>query len=154
MKFDDYTEQCLTTWNTQKPQLANAALGLLGEYAEYEQYHLTNKSGHIDELGDFMYYYAITLHLLDKERPNLPAGARHNAPVRAYEALCNIAEGCKKVVYHDKRIKDIGFGVHFDEVERWLRAECYALNLNLPKLLDRNIEKLRKRHGDQFTTDY
>ena len=99
-EWESYLKYCLRTWNstnTLNIQVANAALGLLGELAEY----LTSPSE--DELGDVLYYRAILCYLMGRGTHIDTCGLTVFDDEFNYDLIfAYLADVGKKVAFHDK----------------------------------------------------
>lgn len=148
MNFEDYQTECLKTWNEQEPQLANAALGLVGEYWEWQEHDLTEKSKHLDEFGDFLYYQAILYHLLGLDRTSGVKLYETEAPIRAHGPISVMAERVKKIVYHDRDIEEWHWSPVTARLDSWIHQECKTMDIDEFRQRKKNVEKLSTRHSD------
>lgn len=121
--------------------LSMLALGVVGEWAEYEAEEDGDKAA--IEAGDVLWYIAGICTVLNVDLAHLPSYRVAPQPVTG--ALGDICEPVKKHLYHGKEL----------DKARVLGGCCrlyrgIALRFSLPEIMAANIDKLRKRWPDGF----
>jgi len=121
--------------------LSMLALGVVGEWAEYEQ--ALDAATKREEAGDVLWYLAGLCTMLGVDMAIL-AGVDHSKML-IVDALGDICETTKKHLYHGKDLNRI----------RILRgcAKIYAvvaMHEPIAEIMAANIDKLRKRWPDGF----
>jgi hypothetical protein len=64
-----------------------------------------------------------------------------------------LLDAFKKHIYYKKELDIINVGEEIADIQWYLFNLCRLLNLDMEKLLENNIDKLRKRYGDKFSSD-
>lgn len=126
---------------TDRERLSMLALGVVGEWAEYEQ--ALDAATKREEAGDVLWYLAGLCTMLGADMSIL-AGVDHSKML-IVDALGDICETTKKHLYHGKDLNRI----------RILRgcAKLYAvvaMHEPIAEIMAANIDKLRKRWPDGF----
>lgn len=153
MNIEQYKIEIQRTWQddmSQREQLCNAALGLVGEVGEFERDRV------MTELGDVA-YYTYTLARLLEISPEAERVTRSTPSLLT--AAARVAEGVKKITFHapDGAKKDrIVAGLCEDLGIIVSRIHYYASRSAtdryfLGEVLQGNIYKLRARYPDGFT---
>ena len=124
-----------------RDRLSMLALGVVGEWAEYEQ--ALDAATKREEAGDVLWYLAGLCTMLGVDMAIL-AGVDHSKML-IVDALGDICETTKKHLYHGKDLNRI----------RILRgcAKIYAvvaMHEPIAEIMAANIDKLRKRWPDGF----
>lgn len=124
-----------------RARLSMLALGVVGEWSEYEQ--AIGSPTEAEEAGDVLWYIAGMCTVLGVDMAILAGLPSNEAFV--VDALGNVCEPIKKHLYHGKDL----------DKTRVLRG-CAHLYLglggryDLPGIMAANIDKLRKRWPDGF----
>lgn len=153
MNIEQYKIEIQRTWQddmSQWEQLSNAALGLVGEVAEYEH------SRTIGELGDVA-YYAYTLSRLMGHEPRALSFI-DKRPMLTTAAL--IAECIKKIAYHDldqmaQSYTTEDLNIYLDSIMHAIKSRCVCEFTGrdfFGEVLAANIAKLRARYPDGFVS--
>ena len=126
---------------SDRERLSMLALGVVGEWAEYEQ--ALDAATKREEAGDVLWYLAGLCTVLGVDMAIL-AGVDHSKML-IVDALGDICETTKKHLYHGKDLNRI----------RILRgcAKLYAvvaMHEPIAEIMAANIDKLRKRWPDGF----
>jgi len=150
MDAKEYRRQTVQTWNTEPPekyQLANAALGIVGEAREFAD------DRHTDEAGDLLYYLTTLRRLVD-----MPVIEGHDGGFRDDDLVVDdmrwtaekLAEAVKKHVFHgDDKAERIDHLTWHIEWCVYVLTEAYSNGIEYVR--EQNIEKLRDRHGSSFS---
>lgn len=151
MNIEQYKIEIQRTWQddlSQREQLCNATLGLVGEVGEFERDRV------MSELGDVAYYTYTLSRLLGQEISRVSKSSRTMGQIAA-----SIAEDIKKLAFHSpgqRRKLEIMLSLEddLDDMAHEIRksAICRATGRNFfGEVLDANIHKLRARYPDGFT---
>ena len=152
MNVEQYKIEIQRTWQddmSQREQLANAALGLVGEVGEFERDCV------MTELGDVAYYTYTLARLLGHDIIEVQYSRRQMGQIAA-----SIAEGVKKLEFHSPgpsaqiRIM-MGLSDDLDDMAHAIMklAVCTFTGHDfLGEVLAGNIAKLRARYPDGFVS--
>ena len=126
---------------TDRERLSMLALGVVGEWAEYEAEVSGDKAA--IEAGDVLWYIAGLCTVLGVDLADLPSYRVAPAPV--VDALGDICEPIKKHLYHGKELDNA----------RVLGGCCrlyrgIGKRHDLAEIMAANVDKLRKRWPDGF----
>ena len=151
MRHDEYMQEIQRTWQadglTEREQICNATLGLVGEAGEY------HRDPTPDELGDVLFYACTLARLVDADCSRGRALAVESDCL-IYMAGA-IAEKVKKRAFHGKQN---GAELRADVAD--MVASIEALAGDDPEvctaewLRGQNIAKLRARHPNGWATGY
>ena len=64
-----------------------------------------------------------------------------------------LMDAFKKHVYYKKELDIVNVGEEIADIQWYLFNLCRLLNLDMEKLLESNIEKLKARYGDKFSSE-
>jgi len=150
MNTEQYKKEIQRTWQTDgltdREQICNATLGLVGEVGEY----LDHKN--IDELGDAFFYVYTLARLLGAGTENLPHHT-HSGTALARQSAA-IAEHVKKLLFHgpeSRRHDATTWAVRY--MISNLRHE--SRQMSCPSVVMAiNIKNLRRRYPDGFSPTY
>ncbi len=134
-------------------RLLTAALGLLGEVVEL--YALKKEEHRVKEAGDVAWYIAESCSTMGLSLEELPMPFSHDHPVPISGLLVEagqFGEYVKKVVFHGHPFDRMKMEHLLGNVLAYLIDYCEEKKLRLLEVLDANIEKLKKRYNDKFTT--
>lgn len=152
----EYLVGAFSTWNTRSApslQIANAALGIIGELAEYISADPENKEEIISELGDIIYYRTILCYLY-----GLDLSLRKSDSNSTFDTIALLADVGKKAAFHNKvdnpktikRLLDGMMGL-----DTILTQLLQHNELKLSDVLQYNLDKLSNRHGKNgFNPNY
>jgi len=150
MNIEQYKIEIQRTWQddmSQREQLCNATLGLVGEVGEFERDCV------MTELGDVAYYTYTLARLLGHDIIEVKHSRRQMGQIAA-----SIAEGVKKLEFHSpgpsaqiQIMMDLSDDL--DDMARAIRkrAICGVAGQDFwGEVLASNIAKLRARYPDGF----
>lgn len=151
--FGEYLLNCIRTWNQSSPplyQIPNAALGLIGEVAEYME------KPSIDELGDILYYRSILLWLLG-EYTQIYEMTFIDFKFNDFALL--LSDFTKKAVYHDKMydtktVMKYRNAMSILDAYIWKEMKTRYNLRNFDVIFQENIAKLSQRHVEGFDPNY
>lgn len=152
MTFEEYQQACLRTWNTKPPremQIANAALGIVGETTEWLDLDGPPRG---EELGDVWYYAAVLAHLVGMGEPKPSRFAPWGVIAARYVVIQtragHVAEAAKKAAFHGKSLDTVHAPL------AGFLGVLYQHTANPPATWDQNVAKLRARHPSGWSANY
>lgn len=126
---------------SDREKLSMLALGVVGEWAEYEQ--AAGEESEPEEAGDVLWYIAGLCTVLGVDLADLPSHTPDYRPV--VDALGDVCEAAKKHLYHGKEL----------DKARILRGCAMLYRLvaapeDMPEIMAANVSKLQARWPDGF----
>ena len=155
-----YAMGCLKTWNQDYLpyiQVANAALGVVGEFGEVNDLliDLTSTDLIIDELGDLLYYRTMFCLLMGLDFDLRKTSNDSNNTWKAISYLCDVG---KKVPFHEKfhnnkTYQRAMYGITVIDV--FIQNTLLIINAKLDDVMQLNLDKLSQRHSKgKFNPNY
>lgn len=167
MTLNEYQKLALRTAGEECRSLGNCAMGLAGEAGEcYEAIIKRENDNIIKELGDLAWYIAVCAEVI-----NVPLEQIDYPNEMVFEKLfdheiseigtniviyaCKCTDIIKKHVYHHHELDShalidvLGILMHFISFCAWLIDHTYTLDI----ILQKNVDKLRKRYPDGFEVE-
>lgn len=147
----------LRTWNVKynpNLQINNAACSAAGELAECLASDTPEEIK--DELGDVIYYRYLLRYLMG-DSLTLFGSTVNLSQVGMLNTIALLCDVGKKIAYHD------GYGTDkvtnrymkvAESLDTAINTIAQKNNLNIDDVVNHTVQKLRKRHGAQFTPNY
>ena len=171
MKWNKYLELSEKTLSTQfhceeKEQLLlHAVIGILTEIEELLDNHISHndKEANLDpvnileEAGDVLWYLAIIGRMYDIKPTELTIVSQVGTPMNIILAIiketCKMLDMLKKKMYYNKPINEESFTSSAKLVMIFIQDYMNHFNINLEDSFDININKLKARYGDKFSSE-
>jgi len=138
--------------------LGNYALGTLGEWMEFqnelkdvkttEQPSMKKVNEIEKELGDISHYLVGLLTIMQEEFDETKL-THVLSEDEIYQDLANIGEIPKKYIYHGHKVDEKKF---VDSIYKVLSFLQTNFGMNIDRILQANIDKLKLRYPEKFTT--
>jgi hypothetical protein len=164
MNWEDYKELSKKTMSTEfhvGAQVENLLHGVIGILTELEELlSWEDEVNKKEEVADIFWYIA----LLDRELslnlkiPNLDDNnffQLKNEPliIQNVKLACKALDQLKKKIYYNKPFEMDKFKILIESI---FETTCIICNLNrieISKILESNIQKLKSRFGDKFSSE-
>lgn len=188
MTLEEYQQKAMRTrgeYYTQGDQLMCACLGLAGESGEFMEHvlkHEADKDMYIKELGDVLWYIALTanaysVNLSDVVRnysdsihwsqddiflsalEEFVVGQKKESMMVSHCAMgisiqcSSICDSVKKAVYHQHNLMLENLNKSLYEMLTQMIYVCDLLEISFEEVADANIQKLKKRYPDGFSPE-
>ena len=164
MEWNEYkvlSEKTLSTQfncDVKEQLLLHAVIGILTELDELSDWDgdEVNKK---EEVADAFWYVAILdreLNLnfqLPQEQNNLLQLKNNKFILDLYKQSCQLLDLLKKKLYYNKDIDFNKFNDFSKEIFKTLNLFCEFNEINVSTILDTNINKLKARYGDKFSSE-
>jgi len=154
MPFEGHCQNTQELYNV----LGNYALGVLGEWMEFQhelkdvkitEMPTMKKVQEVEkELGDISHYLVGLLTIMQEEFDEKKLTHVSNED-DIYEDLANIGEIPKKYIYHGHKVDEKKFVNSIYKVLSFLQTN---FGMNMDRVLQANIDKLKLRYPNKFTT--
>jgi len=162
-EYKQFAEKTLSTQFHSDPQLEkilHAALGLATEIEEL----LVNYSGNIDhinvleEIGDITWYLSVFYREYPeieniKVTTNLEVKTPQDLIMSMLKCILQIQDLIKKKLYYNKPINQEVMNTLVATIDSDIRMYLSIYNLNIEEVWEKNIEKLRSRYGEKFSSE-
>lgn len=163
MNWEEYkilSEKTLSTefhCSKKEELLLHAVIGMLTEVDELLNNH-EDESDEInrgEEIADFAWYLSIiareyNLSLPEKVETSLDG---FQIVLEIIRKSLKLLDFLKKKLYYNKTIKEDLFIQYSNEIISLFVAYSTLNNINIERVLDINIEKLRARYGEKFSSE-
>jgi len=166
MNFEEYkilSEKTLSTeFNCTKKDelLLHAVIGILTEIDELfdnelsESTDYTNKG---EEIADCIWYFAIIARqynlTVDTNIPDENSLLPFEILLKITQNSLKLLDFLKKKLFYNKTINEDLFIQYSQEIMCLFISYSNSYNVNIGTVLDTNIEKLRARYGDKFSSE-
>jgi NTP pyrophosphatase (non-canonical NTP hydrolase) len=147
--------------DSKDEKILHAVIGILTEIEELLDNHDVDKSpdevGRNEEVIDALWYCAIISREFDIDYPQIVTKMPNEDPmgliVKIIKNTCKLLDMLKKKLYYNRPIDENNFRTVFHLILLNFSdyANCY--DINLEKSFDVNIDKLRARYGDKFSSE-
>lgn len=165
MDWQKYKEESKKTLSTQfhcKEEkvelLLHAVMGILTETEELMDNHLIQKdeTNILEEVGDITWYLAIIgrEYNLDFNIVQTPKYIdSFDIVISIIKESCKLLDILKKKIFYNKDINNELFKETTTEVMSLIKSYMNHHSIDLEKSFDINIDKLKSRYGDKFSSD-
>lgn len=166
MNWKEYLTMSEKTLSTEfhcdekEQKLLHAAIGILTEIEELldnhsgEEKDLTNM---LEEAGDITWYLAIIGREFKIDYPQIIIKDKNNDPLKLVIKLiknsCKLLDIMKKKIYYNKPIDELKFKNISHLIMLDLSDYMNIYDIDIQKSFNVNIEKLKARYGDKFSSD-
>lgn len=167
MNWDKYLELSEKTLSQEfhcGSKVENLLHGVIGILTEIEEI-LDNYSGEkeldpinlLEEVGDITWYLAIISREFNIELPTLVFKTKNDNPEKiiifTIKECLKLLDMLKKKIYYNKNIDDIKF-VNITKIIIFnILDYMNYYDIDIHKSFDINIDKLKARYGDKFTSE-
>jgi NTP pyrophosphatase (non-canonical NTP hydrolase) len=163
MEWNEYkilSEKTLSTEFHSGKQVENLLHGVVGVLTELEELlgwnDETNKK---EEVADIFWYLALIDRELDlnfeviKYDNNFTQIKSQSLILQAFKQSCLLLDSLKKKMYYNKNI-DLGqFGKISSDLFETMSIFCHLNQIDISNILDTNIQKLKARYGEKFSSE-
>jgi NTP pyrophosphatase (non-canonical NTP hydrolase) len=166
MTWNEYLELSEKTLSTQfncdekDQRVLHAVIGVLTEIEELLDNYTTDNFDVInlgEEVGDVLWYFSILGREYNLAYPQIIVKDKNTEPMKLILKIikdtCKLLDLLKKKIYYNKPIDEVQFKnittllmLNFSDY-----INCY--DLNTEEIFDINIQKLKARYGDKFSTE-
>lgn len=167
MNWNEYlvmSEKTLSTefhCDSKDQKLLHAVIGILTEIEELLENHDGQKTpdeiGRNEEIIDVLWYCAIISREYNVDYPQIITSTKNQDPegliMRVIKNTCKLLDMIKKKLFYNKPIDENYFKTIFHLILLGISdyANCY--DINLEESFETNIEKLKARYGDKFSSE-
>lgn len=163
MEWNEYlnlSEKTLSTEFHCGKQVENLLHGVIGILTELDElYEWNDEVNKKEEVADIFWYIA----LLDRElNLNLELSTFEKDPiqlknesiiVKLFKHSALLMDSLKKKIYYNKPIELDVFSEKVRTIFFTLCIFCTHNQIKIPEILDSNIQKLKSRYGEKFTSE-
>ncbi len=141
--------------------LLHAVIGILTEIEELLDNHTSgiepDSINRSEEIGDIFFYISIIGREYNLEYPQLVVRDKNSDPmsivIKLIKNTCKLLDMMKKKLYYNKEINEESFITITKIVMLHISDYCNYFDIPVERTFDVNIEKLRARYGEKFSTD-
>ncbi len=141
-------------------RLLHAVIGVLTEIEELLDNHIGDKqddTNRLEEAGDVCWYLAIIGREMNLEYPQLIVKTKNDNPMKLVLKIvkntCKLLDMMKKKLYYNKPIDESQFKTITTLVMLDVSDYMNTYDIDIEKSFDVNIDKLKARYGDKFSSD-
>lgn len=166
MNWEEYkvlSEKTLSTefhCDKKDELLLHAVMGILTEMEELLDNHMSDQSddnNRIEEIADAWWYICIIGRELENINVTNSVDSSIEDPMIAIlgiiKSSLKLLDFLKKKIYYNKSINLELFTHHSNQIISLLLVYAKLYKIDTPKSWDINIEKLRARYGEKFSSD-
>ena len=166
MNWKEYLELSEKTLSTQfhcdekEQRLLHAVIGVLTEVEELLDNHIGDEqdfTNMLEEAGDITWYLAIIGREMDLDYPQLIVKTKNDNPMKLVLKIvkntCKLLDMLKKKLYYNKPIDENLFRTITSLVMLDVSDYMNTYDIDIEKSFDVNIDKLRARYGDKFSSE-
>lgn len=166
MNWKEYLELSEKTLSTQfhcdekEQRLLHAVIGVLTEVEELLDNHIGDEqdfTNMLEEAGDITWYLAIIGREMDLDYPQLIVKTKNDNPMKLVLKIvkntCKLLDMLKKKLYYNKPIDENLFKTITSLVMLDVSDYMNTYDIDIEKSFDVNIDKLRARYGDKFSSE-
>ena len=166
MNWKEYLELSEKTLSTQfhcdekEQRLLHAVIGVLTEVEELLDNHIGDEqdsTNMLEEAGDITWYLAIIGREMDLDYPQLIVKTKNDNPMKLVLKIvkntCKLLDMMKKKLYYNKPIDENLFKTITSLVMLDVSDYMNTYDIDIEKSFDVNIDKLRARYGDKFSSE-
>lgn len=165
MKWNEYLTQSEKTLSHefhcgdhQTELMLHATMGILTEFEELLDNHQgqEDKVNIMEEVADIFWYLAIFARQYDIEMPHqdmMNHMGKDELVIASIKQTLKVLDVLKKKLFYNKPIDHemVKFTTNYVIVN--MRSYLWQHNIDMKDALERNIEKLKARYGDKFTSE-
>lgn len=133
---------------------------LLDNYKDGQLIQSAEKQGSVaEESADMFWYLAILFRELNINVDEIPFFDKSNLSngfeilMRYLQINLKMLDSLKKKIYYNKNIDMLNFINQTFELFSLLQCYCDVYNTNVDNILEKNINKLKARYGDKFSSE-
>jgi hypothetical protein len=163
MEWNEYkklSEKTLSTEFHCGKQTENLLHGVIGILTELDElFSWNDEVNKKEEVADVFWYLA----LLDREmnldlkipqiKNEYTQLTNESLITKTISVTCLLLDDLKKKLYYNKQIPFDIFSTRSKTVFENMCAFCHHNDINIQSILDRNIDKLKARYGEKFSSD-
>lgn len=167
MKWSEYLDNSERTLSTQfnldknDDKILHSIIGMLTEIDELlENYsNIDDQTNKMEEISDFMWY----LSIIDREfgvNFSINDFVENESIVDDFKIVLSILRNClklldlyKKKIFYNKEVDSEYFIQKSKDIYRDVILYCNINNIDLEKSLSINIDKLKQRYPDKFSSE-
>jgi NTP pyrophosphatase (non-canonical NTP hydrolase) len=167
MNWREYLELSEKTLSTQfnckdekEQKLLHAVIGVLTEVEELLDNHIgevQDFTNMVEECGDLCWYLAIIGREYQLDYPQIIVRSKNEEPMKLVLKIikntCKLLDMLKKKIYYNKQIDENLFKTITNLVMLDLSDYMNTYDIDIEKSFDINIEKLKARYGDKFSSE-
>lgn len=173
MEWNEYKEMSEKTLSTEfhvekrDELLLHAVIGVLTEVEEILDNDGEDRTNLAEEVGDIFWYLAIIGREFNMDFPEGKeystlfkdkVGYTHNMTsnhiiIPIIKETCQLLDMMKKKLYYNKPIDDVKFQSITTSIMIHISTYCKMFGLDKKSICQTNIDKLRARYGDKFTSE-
>ena len=147
--------------DSKDQRLLHAVIGILTEIEELLDNHDIEKDadeiGRNEEVIDILWYCAIISREYDVDYPKIITKSPNEDPmglvIKITKNSLKLLDMIKKKLYYNKPINENSFKTIFHLILLSISDYANCFNINLEESFDVNIQKLKARYGDKFSTE-
>ena len=151
-QYQQQAKRTCASLGSKELDLAHMALGINTEVVELEEAIEKDDLVNIkEEIGDLFFYVANAFTFLNVEMPNMSylIPTEKNYIRELYKITANFQDTVKKHIAYGKKLDNNAL----TEIQFAVMELITYYNFDGSKILDKNIEKLKSRFPEKFTTE-
>jgi hypothetical protein len=163
MNWENYKELSEKTLSTEfhcGKQTENLLHGVVGVLTELEELIGWNDDvNKKEEVADIFWYIALLDRELDlrltlsKIETDIFQLKQDVIIIQSIKTSCLLLDSLKKKLYYNKQIDIESFSKLTKELFESMCLFCLLNDIDIPKILDTNIDKLKARYGEKFSSE-
>lgn len=167
MEFKDYlfySEKTLSTQFHSDSKIEKVLHGVVGILTEADELLENYNEGKgfdgvnaLEELGDITWYTAILFREFDFLSYQEVTVQKVDNPFKTSISILSdgtkLLDMMKKKLYYNKELKQEDFKVYSYRILSNVLGLCQYYNINIKDVYQRNIDKLRARYGEKFSSE-
>lgn len=166
MTWNEYLELSEKTLSTQfncdekEQRVLHAVIGILTEIEELLDNFNTGKFDPVnlgEEVGDVLWYFSILGREYNLDYPRILVKDKNPEPdqlvLKMIKDTCKILDMLKKKIYYNKPIDELQFKNTTTILMLNMSDFMNCYDLSLEETFEINIEKLKARYGDKFSSE-
>lgn len=162
MEWNEYKELSEKTLSTEfhtGKQVENLLHGVVGVLTELEELLSWNDQvNKKEEVADIFWYLALIDRELDLnfeiiKYNNFTQLTNQSLILQAFKQSCLLLDYLKKKIYYNKNIDIENFSKLSSDLFETMSVFCHINQINIFDILDTNIEKLKARYGEKFSSE-
>ena len=166
MNLREYLELSEKTLSTQfnceekEQRVLHAVIGVLTEVEELLDNHIgdvQDTTNMLEEAGDITWYLAIIGREYQLDYPQIIVRSKNEDPMilvlKIIKNTCKLLDMMKKKIYYNKPIDENLFKTITNLIMLDVSDYMNTYDIDIEKSFDINIEKLKARYGDKFSSE-
>ena len=141
-------------------KVLHAVIGILTEVEELLDNHLTENFDPVnvgEEVGDLLWYLSILGREYQLQYPQIIVKDKNPEPMslvlKITKYTCKLLDMLKKKIYYNKPIDEVSFKNTATIIMLNISDYMNCYDLNTEEIFDINIQKLKARYGDKFSSE-